>query len=67
VVDCRWVYKIKRDQTGAIKRYKVRLVAKRFHQQPGINYTDKFSPVVKSTTIPSIATTQQWPLRQLDV
>lgn len=70
VVDCKWVYKIKRDQTGAIKRYKARLVAKGFHQQPGIDYHETFSPVVKPTTIwvvLSLVVTKQWPLRQLDV
>lgn len=70
VVDCKWVYKIKRDQTGAIKRYKARLVAKGFHQQPGIDYHETFSLVVKFTTVRvilSLAVSQRWPLRQLDV
>ncbi|KAD6454826.1 hypothetical protein E3N88_09532 [Mikania micrantha] len=70
IVDCKWVYKVKRDQHGAVKRYKARLVAKGYHQQAGIDFTDTFSPVVKSTTIRvvlSLATTHQWSLRQLDV
>ncbi|KAD1423641.1 hypothetical protein E3N88_42846 [Mikania micrantha] len=61
---------IKRDQAGNVTRYKARLVAKGFHQQPGIDYSDTFSPVVKSTTIRvvlSIAMAQWWSLRQLDV
>ncbi|GJW13377.1 beta-grasp domain-containing protein [Tanacetum coccineum] len=36
VVDCKWVYKLKRDQTGAITRYKARLVAKGFNQQQDV-------------------------------
>ncbi|KAJ0467966.1 putative RNA-directed DNA polymerase [Helianthus annuus] len=70
VVDCKWVYKMKQDQTGAITRYKARLVAKGFRQQPGVDYHDTFSPVIKATTIRtvlSIAVTKGWPLRQLDV
>lgn len=70
IVDCKWVYKIKRDQIGSITRYKARLVAKGFHQHPGIDYHDMFNPVVKFTTVRvvrSLAVSNKWPLRQLDV
>jgi len=70
VIDCKWVYKIKRKADGSIDRYKARLVAKGFKQRYGIDYEDTFSPVVKAATIRlvlSIAISRGWNLRQLDV
>ena len=46
LLDCKWVFKRKRDQTGAVVRYKVRLVAKGFRQLEAIDYDDTFSPVM---------------------
>ena len=31
-IDCKWVFKTKKDSLGNIKRYKVKLVAKGFTQ-----------------------------------
>lgn len=70
VIDCKWVYKIKRRSDEKIERYKARLVAKGFKQRYGIYYEDTFSPVVKAAAIRlvlSLAVSRNWCLCQLDV
>ena len=70
IVECKWVFKLKRNSDGSISSYKARLVAKGFHQQYGIDFTETFSPVVKPPTVRlilALAVTYNWPLRQLDV
>ena len=70
VIRNRWVYKLKQQPDGTIKRYMARLVAKRFEQRVGIDYKGTFSPVIKPATIRlmlSLAVHNNWHLRQIDI
>lgn len=70
IIGCKWVFKLKENPDGTINKHKARLVAKGFHQVPGFDFTETFSPVVKPTTIRiilSLALTNQWDIRQLNV
>ncbi|KAJ9566010.1 hypothetical protein OSB04_001976 [Centaurea solstitialis] len=70
IVGRRWLFRHKFDSNGRLERYKARLVAQGFSQQPGLDFDDTFSPVVKPATIRtvlSISISRNWPIHQLDV
>ena len=51
IVGSKWVFRAKKDATGKIVRYKVRLVVQGFSQIPGVDYFDTFAPVAQLTSI----------------
>jgi Reverse transcriptase (RNA-dependent DNA polymerase) len=51
LVGCKWVFKIKYNSDGNIKRYKARLMIKGYTQTYGIDYQEIFTPVANMNTI----------------
>lgn len=70
LIGCKWVYKIKTQSDGSIERYKVRLVAKGFNKEYGIDYEETFAPVALLTSVRSllaVAASREWQLFLMDV
>lgn len=71
MIGCKWVYKKKKtNPDGSISRFKARLVATRYAQAAGFDFSETFSPVVKPASIRvvlTIALARGWLIKQLDV
>jgi hypothetical protein len=68
-IGCRWVFKIKRSPDGSLDRYKGRLIAKGFSQNPGVDYVETFAPtsrIASSRIILDEAHKRGWKVRQID-
>ena len=69
-IGVKWIYKIKRDNSGEIIRYKAWLVAKGFSQVRGVDLEEVFSPVARAESIRIIVAMEaqfKWKLHHLDV
>ncbi|GJY20708.1 ribonuclease H-like domain-containing protein [Tanacetum coccineum] len=70
MVRSMWLFKHKFHADGTLSRYKARLVAIGSSQQLGVDFDERFSPVVKPAIIRmvlSLVMSCQWPIHQLDV
>ena len=70
VIGVKWVFKRKYNEDGSVQKHKARLVAKGYSQQPGVDFTETFSPVARMETIRTVlalAAQLQLPVYQLDV
>lgn len=69
-IGCKWVYRVKENADGTLNKLKARLVAKGFHQTPGFDFSETFSPVIKPATVRvviTLALSQNWKIAQLDI
>jgi hypothetical protein len=70
ILNCRWVFALKRSQEGVITRFKARIVAQGFRQVNGVNVGETFAP---TPTFPSLrmllamASKFNWPVASFDV
>ena len=68
-VQCKWVFKIKKDAEGKIERYKAHLVAKGFTQVENVDYYETWAPVTKLAsirTILALAARHDWDIDMFD-
>lgn len=69
-IGCRWIYKMKYKADRALDRYKACLVTIGYTQQPGLDFLDMFSLVVKLNNVRvllSLAAIHNWKLAILDI
>jgi len=70
IIGSKWVFKLKRDADGNIKRHKARLVAQGYSQQPGFYYEDLYSLVVRYNFLRlliALSAYYHWRPQQLDI
>ena len=70
IIDSKWVFKVKTNADGTIKRHKAHLVARGFMQTAGVDFEETFLPAVKYTsirTLCAIVNQLDLELHQMDV
>ncbi|GKF44533.1 retrovirus-related pol polyprotein from transposon TNT 1-94, partial [Tanacetum coccineum] len=51
IIALKWIYKVKLDEYGDVLKNKVRLVAKGYQQEEGIDFEESFAPVARIEAI----------------
>ena len=70
LIGVKWVFRMKKDQTGAVVTHKARLVAKGYFQKFRIDYEEIYAPVARFDSIRiliAISAQLNWNLHHLDV
>jgi len=69
-ISCKWVFYTKRCQTGEVKRYKARLVARGCEQRYGIDFDEVYAPVARMEiirTLFALSVEEEMHIHQMDV
>jgi hypothetical protein len=69
-ITLKWVFKLKRDEAGAIVKPKVCLVARGFLQQEGINFNDAFAPMARMESVRlllALLAWEGWHIHHMDI
>jgi len=69
-ITLKWMFKLKRDEAGAIVKHKARLVARGFVQQEGVDFDDTFAPVAQMESVRlllALAAQEGWRVHHMDV
>jgi hypothetical protein len=69
-IGLKWVFKLKHDEHGDVVRNKVRLVAKGYVQQQGVDFEEVFMPVVRMESVRVLlilATHNNWSMHHMDI
>ena len=64
------MYKVKRDELGAIVKHKTRLIARGFVQHEGIDFEEVFAPVACLESVRlllALAAAKDWRIHHLDI
>jgi hypothetical protein len=70
VLGSKWAYKVKRDESGRVVRYKARLVAQGFAQVEGLDFLSTYAPVARLSSIRvilALAAREDWHVDNMDV
>jgi hypothetical protein len=69
-ITLKWVFKLKRDEAGAIVKHKARLVARGLVQREGIGFDDTFTPMARMESVCllfALAAQEGWRVHHKDV
>ena len=69
-IGLKWVFKVKKDEHGAIVKHKARLVAKGYVQREGVDFEEVFAPVARLESVRlilALAAHRGWEVHHMDV